>query len=332
MTEQKIYPVCVIGGGAAGIMAALRVILNNDECLLIPGNPQDKKRSRAMWVRKIENIPGFFNYKKGIEEPNAEALKWIDESPFKHNLTVLKNTGVKEIKKNDRNLFEMVDSKGATHFARFVILCTGVMDVQPHIQGTIEEVFDYANAQTIDYCLICDGHHVYGKKTGIIGHNNSAAWIAIMLHERYNPPEMTILTNGEEPQFQEDTKKLLDLYKVRVLKSPIKEIQGEERGKILKGFKLEDLNVVQTDITFVSMGMLVYNELAQQLGAETDERGFVKADEVGLTNIPNLYVAGDLRANTMKQIYTSWDMAVKSANAINLKLRTQKREKLLKDS
>lgn len=325
----KIYPVCVIGGGSAGTMAALRTVLNNDECLFFPGSPQDKKKSRALWVRKIENMPAHFGYKRGIEDPNIETIKWIQESQFKEKLILQKNAGVVSIKKNEHELFEITDSKNQTYTAQYVILCTGVMDVQPHIQGTIETVFDYANAQTIDYCVICDGHHVLGKRTTIIGHDNSAAWISIMLHERYNTPEMTILTNGKEPNFQPDTIKLIKLYKIRVVTSPIVEIQGEEKGKVLKGFVLEDKNVIQTEMCFVSMGMIVYNELAKQLGAEVDPRGFVIGNEHGLTSIPGLYVAGDLKANTRKQIYTAWDNAVSAAININLQLRTKARQKLL---
>ncbi len=77
------------------------------------------------------------------------------------------------------------------------------------------------------------------------------------------------------------------------------------------------------------MGMIVYNELALEVGAEIDERGFVKADTTGLTSIANLYVAGDLKAGTKKQIYTSWDTAVDAANAVNQKVRSSKRATLL---
>jgi len=326
--SEKIYSVCVIGGGSAGTMAALRTILNNDECLFFPGSPRDKKKSRALWVRKIENIPGHFGYSRGIEEPNLETIKWIQESPFKENFHLQKNTSVVSIGKNEHGIFEIEDSQKRKFLARYVILCTGVMDVQPHIQGSIEAVFDYANAQTIDYCLICDGHHVLGKKTVVIGHENSAAWVAIMLQERYNTPEMTILTNGTEPKFQKDTLKLIDLYKIRVVTSAIKEINGEDKGKILKGFLLEDSNVIQAEMSFVALGMIVYNELAKQLGADLDERGFVKAEESGVTSIPGLYVAGDLKANTRKQIYTAWDNAVSAATAVNLLIRTARRQKL----
>ncbi len=328
--SDKIYPVCVIGGGSAGTMATLRVILNNDECLFFPGSPKDKKRSRALWVRKIENIPAHFQYKRGIEEPNAETLKWISESEFKHNLFLQKNLGITHIKK-ESDLFILTDNKGQTYKAQYVILCTGVMDVQPVIKESIETVFDYANAQTIDYCLICDGHHVLNKKTVVLGHDNGAAWVSIILHERYSPPEFTILTNGEKANFQPDTQKLIDHYGIRVVETPISDIVGEDKGKLLHGFKLSDGKTVKAQMAFVSMGMLVYNELAKMLGADCDDRGFVIGNEAGETSIPGFYVAGDLKAKTKKQIYTAWDSAVNSALNINLKIRTQKRNSLQKN-
>ncbi|MFY7991713.1 MAG: NAD(P)/FAD-dependent oxidoreductase [Bacteriovoracaceae bacterium] len=327
-----IYPVTVIGGGSAGVMAVLRCVLNNDNVLYFPGSPKDKKKSRALWVRKIENMPAHFNYKRGIEEPNLETLKWIEASEFSSKLHHQKNLGIVDIKKNEHGLFVLTDSKGASYLSKYVILCTGVMDVQPEIAGSIETIFDYANAQTVDYCLRCDGHHTLGKRTAVIGHGNGAAWVAIMLYERYKQPEMTILTHGKKAEFSEDTQKLLKLYNIRVLENTIKEIQGEEKGKVLKGFVLDDGNIIQAEMSFVSLGMIVYNELAKLLGAELDDRGFVKADESGLTSISGLYVAGDVKANTKKQIYTAWDHAVNAADAINQKLRSSAREQLLSHS
>ena len=167
--NEKVYPVCVIGGGAAGTMAVLRTVLNNDECLFFPGSPRDKKRSRGMWVKKVENMPAHFDFKRGVEEPNKETFQWIEKSPFKENLHTLTNVGVLSLKKTD-DLFIICASNNQKYFAQYVILCTGVMDVQPEIEGKIEIVFDYANAQTINYCLICDGHHVMDKKVSVIGH------------------------------------------------------------------------------------------------------------------------------------------------------------------
>lgn len=321
---MKIYPVCVIGGGSAGTMAALRTVLNNDECLFFPGSPKNKKKSRALWVKKIENIPGHYQYSRGIEEPNNQTIKWILNSPFKHNLYLKKNLGVTCIRK-EGELFHITDSENNLYIARFIILCTGVMDVQPKIQGSIDRIFDYANAQRADYCLMCDGHHVLNKKVCVIGHDNNAAWTAIILHERYKPQAIHILTNGEEDDFKSDTRQLIETYQIKIKKSPILSIIGKEKGFVLEGFNLEDSNLIEAEICFISLGMIVYNELAVQLGADLDERGFVKANDLGETSVKNLYVAGDLKANTKKQIYTAWDNAVNAANAINQKIRIDKR-------
>jgi len=323
MSKNKV---AVIGGGSAGIMAALRCVLNNDQCLLFPGTGKDKKRSRAFWVSKVENIPGFAHYKKGIEEPNKETLKWIENSPFKDNLHLFKNRGVISLKK-EGDTFILEDNKGENHEVSYVILCTGVMDVQPEIGGKIEPVFPYANAQIIDYCLRCDGHHTINKNVSVIGHDSGAAWVAIMLKERYNCPEMGILTNGKEAEFSEDTQKLIDKYKIKVSTSKLTDIVGDTscRPPLLEGFKLEDGTIYSTNFTFVSLGMIVYNQLALDCGAAVDKRGFILTNSKGESNISNLYVAGDLRAGAKKQIYTGWDHAVDSADDINMKIRSNKR-------
>ncbi len=324
MMSEKIYPIAVIGGGAAGTMAALRAILNNDEVIVFPGSSRDRRRSRAFWVAKVENIPAHFKYRKGIVEPGKETFSWIAESDFKDNFHLIKNTGIEEIRKID-DFFQLMTHKGETYRAKHIILCTGVMDVQPMIDGSIDPILPYANVQLADYCLRCDGHHVFGKKTSVIGHGNGAAWVSIMLYERYKTPSMAVLTNGEEPEFTEETQALLDRYGIEVRKERITKVLGKAKDLILEGFELEGKTRFETEICFISLGMICYNELAVQLGAEVDDRGFVITDAKGLSSVEGLYVAGDLRAGIKKQIYTAWDSAVDSADAINGLIRQNKR-------
>jgi thioredoxin reductase (NADPH) len=321
---MKIHDVAVIGGGSAGVMAVLRVVLNNDECLFFPGSPKDKKRSRAFWVSKVENMPAHLSYKKGIEEPNKLSLDWLAEGPFKEKLIWKKNTGVIKITKDDSGIFTITDNKDETYQARYIILCTGVMDIQPVIQGSIEPIYPYANIQLADYCLRCDGHHVLEKDIAIIGHTTSAAWVAIMLFERYHCPLVTILTNGEVPQFDEESRALIERYKFNIVTEAITEIKGEPKNKILNSFVCGSREV-KADYAFIALGMIVYNELAKNLGANLDARGFVTTDTKGKSSIEGLYIAGDLRANTKKQIYTAWDTAVDSADDINILIRRKKR-------
>jgi thioredoxin reductase (NADPH) len=324
--SDHIYPIAIIGGGSAGTMAVLRTVLNNDETLFFPGSGKDKKRSRALWVSKVENMPGHLGYKKGIEEPNRESLVWLSEGPFSKVFHWKKNTGITSIKKRDDEVFELTDSKGEIWLARYVILCTGVMDVQPEIKGSIEPIFDYANVQLADYCLRCDGHHTFGKKTVVIGHGSGAAWVAIMLFERYHNPQMTILTNGEAPGLDAETTALTQKYGITIETARIESIVGDGKAHRLEGFTLENGKTIASEIAFVSLGMIVYNELAKSLGAEVDNRGFVVTDAKGRATVVGLYIAGDLRAGVKKQIYTAWDTAVDSADDINALLRRERRQ------
>ena len=325
---MKIYDIAVVGGGSSGVMAVIRSVLNNDDCLFFHGTTTDRKRSRAFWVTAVENMPAHLNYKKGIEEPNRQSLDWLKEGAFSRKFHWQKNRGVVKIEKNDDGLFTLWNDLNEPFKARYVILCTGVMDVQPLINGSMASVFQYANIQLIDYCLRCDGHHVLHKKIAIIGHTTSAAWVGIMLYERYQCTEVTILTNGEKDEFDHESLELMKRYHFKVVTEKIEAIQGEPKNKKLEGFKTAN-TIVFADYAFVALGMIIYNQLAKMLGAELDLRGFVKTDLKGKTSIEGLYVAGDLRSNTKKQIYTAWDTAVDSADEINAIIRRKKRAEIL---
>ncbi|EQC48265.1 pyridine nucleotide-disulfide oxidoreductase [Bacteriovorax sp. BSW11_IV] len=323
--SEKIYPVAVIGGGSAGTMAVLRTVLNNDETLFFPGSPKDKKKSRAFWVAKVDNMPGHQKYRKGIEEPNKESLDWLAKSEFSSIFHWHKNRGIKKIEKRIDNIFVLTDNQDFVYLAQYVILCTGVMDVQPHIQGSMDPVFPYANAQSIDYCLRCDGHHTLGKNTAIIGNGDGAAWVAIMLKERYNNPSMAVISHNNEGSFSDDVKALMTKYDIKYLDDEILEINGDRKSGTFSSFTLKNHGDYKCEFAFVSMGMIVYNELALSLNAEVDKRGFITTNPQGMSSVENFYAAGDIRAGFKKQIYTAWDMAVDSADDINRKLRAGRR-------
>mgnify|MGYP000064408972 CR=1 FL=1 len=330
--KDPIYPIAIIGGGAAGVMAALRSVLNHDLCILFTGNKDDKRKSRATWVSKIDNIPGYHHYKFGITQPNVETIKWINQSPHKDFFVYKPNKGIRKIIKNENEVFELIDNTGEVFLAEHVIVCTGVMDIQPEISGSIEAIFPYANAQVADYCIRCDGHHTVGKDVTIIGNDNNAAQVAMILHERYKPSSVTIITHNGVAEFDQDIWELLDAYGIDVVNDKITEIKGDEALAQLNGYVLEKHGIIATDFTFISMGMITYNSLACELGAKIDDRGFVITNEFGETSISSLYVAGDIRAGVRKQIYSAWDSSVDSADRINFVRRQKMREEIKSSS
>lgn len=316
---NKVYPIAIIGAGAGGTMAVKRAILNNNETLLFTGAKQEQKRSRGTWVRKVDNIPGLSKYERTILELRNETLTELVQHPLGQQLYIIPES-VKSIVKQD-DVFLLTDSSGRTHIATYVVMATGIMDEQPHIQGSIKHVLKYANGQTIAYCPVCDGHNSHGKKTVIIGHTDSAANTALLLLAKYQPSKMTILTNGNVNEISSGLLKQLDEQGIQIIEASIEEVKGDKDLKKLTGFLFTNSSSIDADLAFVSLGIRPNNQLALQLGADVDDRGLVITDAVGESTVSNMFVVGDLRANSMKQIYTAWQQAVESVQAINRRIR-----------
>lgn len=308
----EVYPVAIIGSGAGGTMAAKRAALNNLETVLFTGAKKERKRSRGYWVRKVDNIPGLAGYKRTIVDLEKETLAEIA-----NNLTVVNNSVASIEKRN--GLFTLHDKSGKTYQARYVILATGMMDEQPHIKGSIKPVLSYANRQNIAYCLLCDGHKSHMKNTAVIGYSEEAAKSALVLAHRYQPAKLTLLTNGIPHTITAETVALLKAKQINIVEEPIHSLIGDK--KELSGFVCKSGKTVEADIGFVSLGIRPNNELALELGAKVDAKGLVETDANGESSVSNLFIVGDLRAGSMKQIYTAWQHAVEVVQLVDRRIR-----------
>lgn len=317
--ENRVYEIAVIGAGAGGTMAARRAVLHNREVLLFSGAKKELKNSRGNWVRKVENIPGLEKYSRTVVELRNETLINLTSGPFSSKFFLIPES-VMQVEK-DGNIFRLTDSKGKIHLVRYVILATGMMDVQPHIQGSIEPILKYANKQHVNYCLLCDGHRSFDKKAVIIGYQEDAGKGAILLWDRYKPHAVTIVTNGNKPEFSAETQKALADRAITVFEEPIMSISGNKELKEFKGFELENGQQVEAEIGYVMLGIRPNNSLAKSMGCELDERGLVVTDKDGETNVENLFVIGDLRSNSMKQIFSAWQHAVDAIQLVDRRIR-----------
>jgi thioredoxin reductase (NADPH) len=332
MSEQRIYDIAIIGAGAAGQMGALRSILNNKTTIVFLGDASTNKKSRATWVSKVVNMPFTFELKRPISAATKETFEWIkNESEFADNFTELKAAVVKLEKLSDT--FSLTTTTGESYKAKFVLLATGIMDIQPEISGSIKPVLPFANNGHVDYCIRCDGHKSKNKITATIGHTSTAAFVAALLYERYQPPEVKIFTNGAAPDFSEEALSLIELYKIKVVREAIVAIKGDPKTK-MEAFELavseNETRTEAVELAFAMLGQIAYNELAKQVNADINSRGNVICNAKGESSVAGLYVAGDLRDTGKYQIYTAWDQAVDSIDDMDSKLRMQFREECRK--
>ena len=317
MTTEQV-DIAVIGGGGAGAMAYLRGVLNGDRTTLFLGDKTTSRRGRAMWVGEVDNIPGMHDTKRPILGTVKSTLDWIDQQVSLQGVgTVIRDVVTTIEQHGDR--FVLHYNGGSLH-ARYVILATGIMDVQPEIGGSIDPIFPYANRGEAIYCVRCDGHRTLDHTLAVIGQNGTAASIAAMMIQRYRHEQVPILTNGREPEFGESSEKLMSAYDIPVHTSPILEVLGAPRTG-LEGFVLADGTRIESERVIVSLGIIAYNQLLTGLNGEVDDSGKAVVTEKYESSVPGLFVVGDLVAGKKMQIYTAWDEAVDAADEINRRLR-----------
>lgn len=162
------------------------------------------------------------------------------------------------------------------------------------------------------------------KKTAVIGYSEDAAQNALLLESRYHPPKLTLMTNGIPHTISEKTLQLLQDKGIELVEDPIAGIIGNKSERILNGFECGSGNIVEAEIAFVSLGIRPNNKLALSLGLDVDAQGLVKTTSEGEASVSNLFIVGDLRSNSMKQIYTAWQHAVEAIQVIDRRIRKEK--------
>ncbi len=241
-----------------------------------------------------------------------------------------------------------VSSESSSWSATQLILATGVMDRQPQIlksrrgevQDDIKWIYPAANREQVLYCIRCEGHLTRGERVAVIGHGEGAAQIAMMLHERYGSASL-VLRNGEASEWSEDSAALLDHYGIDVRGERIVEIDSSREG--MQAIELEGGDRFELSFALVALGLYrVYNELAQQLGAELadperpPEERHVRIDHRGETTVPGLFAIGDMAWRpdepVMKQIYTSQEYAVRAVDSVDSRRRRQERTAALQQA
>ena len=363
------YDLIIVGGGIGGSAAALRAVQYNLNVCWFYGDKQTSKSSRSKWIFNIDNMLGFHEgilkgeLLKTFKSPEDDDLRErINEthihitgsavlkntrerieSDYSDNIDIIDKSALSA--KREPELFLISDGEFEAR-SEYVVFATGVMDKQPHVMkergGEIVDstkwIYPFANRETILYCIRCEGHLTREDNAAVIGSGVAAEQLSFMLHERYGI-KVSILTNGEELNSDDDTKKLLSEYKIGIHTKRISDVSGEKGGQ-LRRFVLADGEVVEVRFALVALGLhRVYNDLLIQLGAELDDEGLsdeirhIRVSKRSETSIPNIFAVGDMAKRAeevvMKQIYTAQEYAVRAVDSIDYRIRSKKREKIL---
>ena len=257
---ENIYDVIIIGGGPAGVSAALYAVRGGLATAIIHSGSSALHRAE-----RIENyygsgaLSGADLYDRGIEQARALGVAVID--------------GQATFAQTDGEVFTVSATVGE-YKAKRLVVATGAARKTVDIAG----LKDY-EGKGVSYCAVCDAFFYRKKRVGVIGAGEFAE------HEYSAIKNVAgatyLLTDGETPSFTADN----------VATNRIARVIGRD-GRV-GGVAFEDGTELELDGLFVAVGVLGSGAIAKSIGAFTDVNGAIITDEKGMTNVAGLYAAGD---------------------------------------
>lgn len=315
-STQALYDVAVIGGGPAGLSAALwlgrylhRVILidsgdpRNWETRGVNGflghpgvRPAELRAMGRDECRKygVKLVDGFVSRVQCLE---AECFR-VEFDPIAVTKAVAGATGPGAPRAPEDN---DPDERTRVVQARRLLLAFGLRDEWPRVPG-LRQVY----GSTAHVCPDCDGYDARGKKTIVIAKGRKAAGMALNLTTWTR--DIVICTNGEPPELDDELCGKLDALNIPVLVEPITCIRPVEDSVQI----LEFANGMQLDCEeiFFSLSQRPADDLGAQLGCERDEGGHIVIDARCHTSVRGVYAAGDIVPGAQLAIRAAADGAV----------------------
>ncbi len=297
MDNVKIYDVIIIGGGPAGMTAAIyakRAMLST--LLIDRGFIGGGQILNTYEVDNYPGLPGISGYDLG-EKMSEHADKLGAERIC---TTVISADLKSEIKK--------IVTDDGEFLGKTVILASGNSPSKLMVKG--EEEF---SGMGVSYCATCDGAFFKGKVTAVVGGGDVAVEDALFLargcekvyliHRRNELRAAKILQDN-----------LFNTPNIEIIyDSVVTEINGDDLvdSIVINNVKTNASTTLSVSGIFLAVGNTPNSDFIA--GPKTDSKGYIIAGEDCLTDIPGVFVAGDLRTKALRQVVTA---VADGANAI----------------
>ncbi len=292
--KREDYDVVVIGGGPAGMTAALYAGRARLKTLLIE---KSLIGGMATYTSEIENYPGFIDPIDGIE-----LMKLFDKQ-FRRFGVDVKLTDVKGVIEECGE--KIVSTFRTDYHAKAVIVATGN---KPRLTGAKNEE-RFLNDKGISFCATCDAARNTGKKVMIIGSGDAAIEEGMFLTKFASEVIVSVIHDeGKMDANKVAQEKALANPKLRfVWNTVVDSFEGEDmlKGVVLKNIKTGEHVPVPVDTCFLFIGYVPNTAVFKNL-LEMDERGYIQADTATMeTHIPGIYAVGDCRVKILRQVATA---------------------------
>ncbi|MFL5484203.1 MAG: NAD(P)/FAD-dependent oxidoreductase [Gemmatimonadaceae bacterium] len=298
------YDVAIVGGGPAGLCAALWLARYLHKVVVIDsGDPRN-------W--ETRGINGYLGH-QGIRSPELRAIGRAEGAKYGVEFV----SGVVDTAVNETGeLFAVCLRDGKVIEAQRLLLAIGIKDVWPPIPG-----LDKCYGETVHVCPDCDGYETRDKKTVVVGKGRKAVGMALAITTWTR--QIVICTNGEPPEMDEKLLDQLKVLNIPVLDAPIKCALSRE-GEIA-GIELEGGMSLDCERLYFAIGQYPADDLGAQLGCKRDPQGRLVIDQHNHTSVTNVFAAGDIAPGPQLAIAAAASGAV-AAVAIHASLVPEARK------
>ncbi len=304
---QNSYEVTIIGGGPAGLSAALTL-------------GRSRRRTLVFDAGRPRNAPAHaaHNFFTRDGTPPSELLEIGRAQLGAYPSVELRKLPIQDVEKLPQGGFALLTQDGDRTITEQLILATGVVDSLPPIEG-LRELWGTG----VFHCPYCHGWEVRDQPFVLIAQRSEAKHLAMLL--RGWSSDVTVCPASSEvfsPQELEELSSAgLDI------KVPVIELKGDASGAV-REVVLEDGERLGPAAVFTSAPIRQRSPLPEQLGCQLHEegmfKGLVKVDEFGASGVPGLYVVGDA-AQGFAQVINAASEGSKTATMLNNGLLLQGR-------
>jgi thioredoxin reductase (NADPH) len=295
MSDRDLLDCLVVGGGPAGLMAAVYLGRYHRRALVV-----DAGESRLNWIPRSRNVPAF---PEGI--PGPELLERMRAHADCFGLP-RRQARVDRLERVEEGFRAFIG--GDEVIARKVLLATGARDVVPELPG-VEAALKTGNVR---YCPICDGYETGGQRVAVLGRNGHGLREALFVAGFDN--QVTWLSLNTQGDVDPAGLAALRERGVLIAEQAPQSIECEPGQGV--HVLLPDGRRLEFDVLYPALGLTHASQLATDLGAKAQEDGQLEVDDHLQTTVPGLYAAGDVAAG-LNQISVAVGQAAIAATAIH---------------